>query len=109
MARFRTPRPRWLAEAEDWFVRALARPAGRDGVCLVYGDAQQFIGPANASVDRGAHSLEDVVLRCVLTGTPSVASVRFVLFELLERLGRLLYHHNYDDTPNPSGPHFRIA
>jgi hypothetical protein len=66
-------------------------------VCLVYGDAQQFIG-----VDRTVY-LEDAFLNSVRYGNPSTQSVGHVFAELLERLGHLLYATSYVEDPAADG------
>jgi hypothetical protein len=71
---------------------------------LIYGDAQQFIGRA------GAVPLETAVLDCVLRGSPCVASLRQLLFQLYERLDWLLYRGAELDCSSQTrdGIHFRL-
>lgn len=69
---------------------------------LVYGDAQQFIGG-----DRTVF-LEDAVLNAVQYGNPSIQSIGFVLVELLERLGHLLYSTSFVEDPDAANYVFRM-
>ncbi len=69
---------------------------------LIYGDAQQFIG-----VERTV-SLEEAFLHTVSYGNPSLQSITFVLVELLERLGHLLYATSFVEDPNESKYVFRM-
>lgn len=71
-------------------------------ICLVYGDAQQFIG-----VERTV-SLEAAFLDAVNYGNPSLESIGSVLVELLERLGHLLYATSYVEDPAAAGYVFRM-
>ncbi|MFO7901596.1 MAG: hypothetical protein R6U98_02955 [Pirellulaceae bacterium] len=73
-----------------------------DTVCLVYGDAQQFIG-----VDRTVF-LEEAFLKSVQYGNPSARSIGHVFGELLERLGHLLYATSYVEDPAAEGYVFRM-
>jgi len=64
---------------------------------LIYGDAQQFIGVETTS------TLEAAVVQAVLHGSPSVQSIGFVLMELFERIGHLLYSQSFvEDPASPS-------
>lgn len=66
---------------------------GSDLIALIYEDAQQMIG-----VEQTV-PLEDALLACVRVGEPTTQSLASLLFELYERLGRLLYSHSFDDDP----------
>lgn len=71
-------------------------------ISLVYGDAQQFIG-----VERTV-PLEEAVLQSVRFGIPTVQSIAFVLVELFERIGHLLYATSFVDDPATEDYVFRI-
>lgn len=60
---------------------------------LVYGDAQQFLGVETTS------TLEAAMLCTILSGTPTVQSAGFVLVELYERIGHLLYPQSFVEDP----------
>jgi hypothetical protein len=62
-------------------------------MCLVYGDAQQFIGVSETL------TLESAALDAVHLGVPTLASVREVLVQLFERIGYLLYEGSDEDDP----------
>jgi len=64
---------------------------------LVYGDAQQFIGVAKTA------PFEEAVLNSVRFGLPTPQSVSFVLVELFERIGHLLYGQSFVEEPDRSG------
>ena len=64
---------------------------------LVYGDAQQFVGVETTS------TFEAAVLQAVRFGKPTVQSVAFVLVELFERIGHLLYSQSFVDEPTDDG------
>lgn len=67
---------------------------GNDLIALIYEDAQQMIG-----VEQTV-PLEDALLACVRVGEPTPQAVAHLLFEMYERLGRLLYSHSFDDNPH---------
>lgn len=71
-------------------------------ISLVYGDAQQFIG-----VERTV-SFEEAFLNAVQYGNPTLESIAFVLVELLERLGHLLYTTSFVEDPAAADYVFRI-
>ena len=60
---------------------------------LVYGDAQQFLG-VTATVP-----FEEAVLECIRSGSPRPNFVGFVIVELFERIGHLLYSQSFVDDP----------
>jgi hypothetical protein len=60
---------------------------------LCYGDAQHFVGVETTC------TLEDAALQSVEYGVPTLASVGFVLVELHERLGRMLYARSRVEDP----------
>ena len=60
---------------------------------LVYGDAQQFLG-VTATV-----TFEEAALECVRSGFPKIVSIGFVINELFERIGHLLYSQAFVDDP----------
>ena len=62
-------------------------------VSLVYGDAQQFLGVETTT------SLEAAALDAVRFGVPTAASIGFVVVELYERIGHLLYGQSFIDDP----------
>lgn len=64
---------------------------------LVYGDAQQFVGVETTS------TFEAAVLKAVRFGVPTTQSVAFVLVELFERIGHLLYSQSFVDEPKDDG------
>ncbi len=66
---------------------------GEDWLSLIYGDAQQFLG-VTATV-----TLEDAALECVRSGFPRTLSIEFVIVELFERIGHLLYSQAFVDDP----------
>jgi hypothetical protein len=66
---------------------------GEDWLSLVYGDAQQFLG-VTATV-----TFEDAALECIRSGFPRVLSIEFVIVELFERIGHLLYSQAFVDDP----------
>jgi hypothetical protein len=72
--------------------RDQAQP-GSPLVSLVYSDAQQLLG-----VDRTI-TLEAALLDAVRYGNPTLSSVDFVLTQLFERLGLLLYARSFVDDP----------
>jgi hypothetical protein len=65
---------------------------------LVYGDAQQFLG-VEITV-----TFEAAALEAVRSGFPRVLSVCFVVVELFERIGHLLYSQAFRD--DPAGPEY---
>jgi hypothetical protein len=71
-------------------------------ISLVYGDAQQFIG-----VERTL-ALEEALLGAVEYGQPTVGSIGFVLVQLLERLGHLLYATSFVENAGAAGYVFRM-
>jgi hypothetical protein len=60
---------------------------------LVYGDAQQFLGVLLTV------TFETAALETVRTGFPRILSICFVLVELFERIGFLLYSQSFVDDP----------
>jgi hypothetical protein len=66
--------------------------------CLVYGDAQQFLG-VTVTVP-----FEDAALECVRSGFPRLLSIAFVINELYERIGHLFYSQAFVDDPAPVDP-----
>ncbi len=66
---------------------------GRSWMCLVYGDAQQFLGVAET------RPFEDVMLECVRDGVPKLLSIHVVIGELYDRIGHLLYGQAFIDNP----------
>ena len=72
--------------------RSLKRD-GEDWLSLIYGDAQQFLG-VTATV-----TLEEAALECVRSGFPRILSIEFVIVELFERIGHLLYSQAFVDDP----------
>ncbi len=66
---------------------------GEDWLSLVYGDAQQFLG-VTATI-----TFEDAALECVRSGFPRLPSIEFVIVELFERIGHLLYSQAFVDDP----------
>ncbi len=66
-------------------------------VSLVYGDAQQFLGVETTT------SLEAAALDAVRFGVPTAASIGFVVVELYERIGHLLYGQSFIDDPARKG------
>jgi hypothetical protein len=70
---------------------------GEDWMSLVYGDAQQFLG-VTATI-----TFEDAALECVRSGFPRFPSIEFVIVELFERIGHLLYSQAFVDDPTREG------
>jgi hypothetical protein len=66
---------------------------GATWMSLVYGDAQQFLG-VTVTV-----TFEDAALECVRSGFPRILSIVFVLVELFERIGHLMYSQGFVDDP----------
>jgi hypothetical protein len=66
---------------------------GENWLSLVYGDAQQFLGLTETV------TFEDAVLDCVRSGVPRTVSIEFVIVELFERIGHLLYAQAFVDDP----------
>lgn len=64
---------------------------------LVYGDAQQFLGVSYTV------TFEEAALEAVRTGFPRIDSVGFVIVELFERIGHLLYSQAFVDDPAGGG------
>jgi hypothetical protein len=69
---------------------------------LVYGDAQQFLG-VEITV-----TFEQAALEAIRSGFPRIASVGFVVVELFERIGHLLYSQAYVDDPARPGFEFDL-
>jgi hypothetical protein len=69
----------------------------KEWMCLVYGDAQQFIG-----VDTTT-TLEEAALKSVRFGVPLVESICVVIVELFERIGHLFYRQSFEDDPGKQG------
>ncbi|MDC0936463.1 hypothetical protein OAS39_09255 [Pirellulales bacterium] len=69
---------------------------------LIYGDAQQFIG-----VERTV-AFEEAFINSVRYGNPTISSIAFVLNELFERLGHLLYPTSFVEDPADAGYTLRI-
>jgi hypothetical protein len=69
---------------------------------LVYGDAQQFLG-VEVTV-----TFEAAALEAIRSGFPRIASVGFVVVELFERIGHLLYSQAYVDDPAQPGFEFDL-
>ena len=70
---------------------------GQSWMCLVYGDAQQFLGVTLTL------TFEAAALECVRSGFPKLASIAFVVNGLFERIGHLLYSQAFVDDPAASG------
>jgi hypothetical protein len=60
---------------------------------LVYGDAQQFLG-IEVTI-----TFEAAALECVRSGFPKLPSLGFVIVQLFERIGHLLYSQGFVDDP----------
>ncbi len=66
---------------------------GEAWMSLVYGDAQQFLG-VTVTVP-----FEEAALECIRSGFPRLLSIGFVIIELFERIGHLLYSQGFVDDP----------
>jgi hypothetical protein len=72
------------------------KPLHKDGenwLSLVYGDAQQYLGVTATA------TFEEAALDCVRSGIPRFLSIEFVIVELFERIGHLLYAQAFVDDP----------
>ncbi len=63
-------------------------------LCIVYGDAQQFLG-VEVTV-----SLEQAAREAIRSGFPDLGSIGTVITELYERIGHLLYGQAFVDDPD---------
>jgi hypothetical protein len=69
---------------------------GEMWMSLVYGDAQQFLG-VTVTIP-----FEKAALECIRSGFPRLLSIGFVIVELFERIGHLLYSQGFVDDPAQS-------